>query len=242
MHPLDSLLTTPPWRLGVFTLELLLAILLSVWLRSTSRKPPPALLLLQLVGWGSVTALLSASIELHFSLPRTAFSSQFVNITLSSTLEELAKYAVAAWLLLPTHAIRKASDAPLFLILIGLGFALAEDAVFLSDPNTIAPYRLLSFFLHSGTSAIVGIHFGNYLVGQESWWRLSLGIMSAIFLHFLYNATTLVDGRSGTALTVLVSLLISIQVFLLYRRAVVEEFTTERAGTPPRRIRLLNIG
>ena len=242
MHPLNDLLTTPPWRLGVFLLELLLAVLLGVWLRTTSRKPPPTLLLIELAGWGAATAVLTAVIELHFALPRFSLGAQLINISTASIIEELAKYSVAVFLLLPSREIHRLSDATLFLILIGLGFALAEDAVFLADPSTIAPYRLLSFFLHSGTSAIIGIHLGKYLLKLEGAGRLVLGVMSAIFLHFLYDASTLVDGHSGFILTGLVSLLISLQVFLLFRRSVEEEFMHERSKRPKRKIRLINLG
>jgi RsiW-degrading membrane proteinase PrsW (M82 family) len=147
-------------------------------------------------------------------------------------IEELAKYTVAVFTVINTKHFHKMSDAITYMILIGLGFSLVEDAIFFLNPATDAPYRLLSFYVHSGTSAIIGYSLGRFKFGQAGYGELFRAVCGAILLHFGYNlATSLSGSETAFWLTVAITIYISLQIFILFRRAQVEEYEIERQDT-----------
>jgi RsiW-degrading membrane proteinase PrsW (M82 family) len=247
MDSLALTLADGDWRFGVFCLEVILSLTLVVWLRLMGRgSPAPISLLAQLLGFGALAAMIAAAIEFKYAIPAhpnlSPWAGIFVNNVAASLIEELSKYFIAVLLLLHGGRLRRMTDAIFYLIVIGLGFSLVEDALFLINPETIAPYRLLSFYLHSGTSAIIGYNLGLYYFHRVGWPRLALGIAAAILLHLAYNLTTFLnDSALAFYLTVSLTFYISLQIFILYRRAVVEEFRFDHEQRPKTSTKLLNL-
>lgn len=236
---------TSEWRLTVFLIELALAGLLIVWLHTASRgERPPFSFLLTLAGSGASIAILVAVIELKYVLPRTAVSLPYLisyNLAVS-LIEELAKYFVAVLLILHSRYLHKLSDGILYLIVIGLGFSLIEDALFLTSPQTVAGYRLLSFYLHSGTSAIIGYNLGRFHFNRAKYPQLIWGVLGAVTLHLAYNLTTYVqDAPLAGYLTFCIALYITLQIFILFRRAVLEEFHIDHVGRVRHHTKLLHV-
>ena len=212
----------------VFLVELVLSGLLVSWLHFTSRgEPPPLKFLFQLFVAGAAAATIVAVVELRYVTPHGPVSLSYLvayNLAISLT-EELGKYFVAVFLILHSRYLHKLSDGIYYLIIIGLGFSLVEDALFLSDPQTVAGYRLLSFYMHSGTSAIIGYYLGRFHFNRSGYTHLLLGIVAAVALHLAYNLSTYVrTAPLAGILTFCLSVFISVQIFILFRRAVIEEF------------------
>lgn len=229
-------------RIGVFVFELILTVCLIGWLRSSMRrKQEPWSFLILIIGYGALTAILAAFIELRYSfniplIERTQPQLyalygpwyELINNIAASTIEELAKYAVAVFTVINTRHIHKLSDTIVYLIIIGLGFSLIEDAIFLVDPSTLPQYRLLSFYVHSGTSAIIGYSLGRFKFGLAGYGELFVAVLAAISLHFGYNlATSVTDPTYSFNLAALITVYISLQIFVLFRKSLIEEYKLE---------------
>ena len=226
-------------------------------MRSSQRGRPVSWGMIALVLFlGALTALISAYVEIRYSfnLPRLAQQDpsfvdrfgiwlQFINNFSASAIEELAKYLVAVICLAESRHVRKLSDMVVFMIFIGLGFSLVEDAIFFLDPQTDAPYRLLSFYVHSGTSAIMGYSLGRFKFHLTGYGELFRAVLGAMALHFAYNAAaSLQDPPYAFYLTVMITIYISLQIFILFRRAISEEYVLEvRAKPASPTSRLLNL-
>ena len=226
-------------RLVVFGLEISFTFSLIYWIRLSSPTHKQSWrFFANLLVWGGVAAVIAAYVELtySFNIPEIQAKSpalvvhygtwyEMINNASASLIEELAKYTVAVFTILNSRQVRKLSDAIVYLILIGLGFSLIEDIIFLLNPDTVAPYRLLSFYVHSGTSAVIGYSLGRYMSGVARYPELLIAILGAIGLHFAYNlSTTLQDGHYSFYLTIAITVYISLQIFILFRKAIEEEY------------------
>ena len=242
--------------LTVFTIEVALTLTLITWLRVASRgEPPPWSFIIRLLLYGGICAVVAAFVELRYTFTLRELQSLFpaaspqvnhalfgLNYFAVALIEETGKYFVAILTIVNTRHLHRISDAIIYLVIIGLGFSLIEDAFYLLNPTIDAPYRLLSFYLHSGTSAIIGYCLGKYSFGLGSYRQVAEGLLAAIALHLSYNlVTTLSDRHAAFELTVLITLFITIQIFTLFRQALIEEYCLERSNHPPKRQRLLNI-
>ena len=169
-------------HLAVFGIEILLTFALISWLRNTSRGPvAPWNFIFFILMWGGATAIISAYVEIRYSFNLDKLTTDFpelvhthgpwltlINTGANSLIEELAKYMIGVFAIINTKHIHKLSDTMIYLIIIGLGFALVEDIFYLITPETIAPWRLMSFYVHSGTSAIIGYSLGRFKFGLAS--------------------------------------------------------------------------
>lgn len=232
-------------RLSVFGVEILLAFALIAWMRSSVRGPAaPWGFIALILAWGAVTALISAYVEIRYSFNLEKLTTEFpelvannghwlklLNNVAASMIEEFAKYMIGVFTVINTRHIHKLSDTIIYLIIIGLGFSLIEDMFFLIHPDTVAPYRLMSFYIHSGTSAIMGYSLGRFKFGLASYRELIGSVVAAICLHFSYNFMTSLESPLAFWLAVLLTVYISLQIFILFRRTVAEEERVELRAT-----------
>jgi len=243
-------------RAGVFGIEIVMTLTLVTWMRSASRSnQEPFSFLLLIIFYGGLTAVVAAFVEIKYSfnirhLQQTApnlvnaYGSWYdlLNNLSASFIEELGKYMVAVYMVINTRHFHKLTDAILYLILIGLGFSLVEDIFFLLNPETIAPYRLLSFYVHSGTSAIIGYSLGRFKFGLASYWELVISVLGAVGLHFAYNlSTSLSDRLDAFYVASLITLYITLQIFILFRKAIHEEYNLDHPDKLPSSHRFLNL-
>jgi len=257
---MDALLSSGdlPVRILVYAAELLLAAFLMIWMRSSLRgHTEPFRFMLPLFGYGAIAAAISAYVEIRYSfrLDQLAISHpalvanygawlQVLNSGSASLIEELAKYLVALIAILNAGHFQRLSTAITYLVIIGLGFSLIEDLIFLLNPETVPGYRLLSFFVHSGTSAIIGYSLGRFRFGLSRYRDLLLAITGAIGLHFAYNlAVSVPDYRTSLYATLALTFFISSRIFVLFHRTVQEEFRLEeQMFTPEEGTHLLHLG
>jgi len=242
----------------VILVEVVLTVSLIGWMRSSMRGEP--------VGWrmigkvvlcGMVAALISAFVTLNYSfnipelqahMPNLVDKYRALMIVLNTggaaMIEELAKYTVGVFLLItPQQKHQRLSDTIMFMILIGLGFSLIEDCLYLLNPDTIAPYRLLSFYLHSGTCAIMGYSLGRFRFGLTGYREVLRSVLAAILLHSAYNLTTQLDDQNlALYLTFAITVFITLQIFILFRKTLEEEYALEQSHVVHKEpTRLLNL-
>jgi RsiW-degrading membrane proteinase PrsW (M82 family) len=229
------------YRLAVYGIEIMLAISLMAWMRSSTRGGKETWgFLLKILAGGALAAIISAVITLKYSfnIPELTKTNpdlvsnygvwlKVLNHSSAAMVEELGKYMIGVFALLSTKHVHKMSDTIMYLIIIGLGFTLVEDAFFLLDPASSPLLRLMSFYLHSGTSSIIGYSLGRYKFGLASYRELLLSVFAAIILHFGFNLTTELYGNAALYIAFGISIFISLQIFILFRRTLVEEYGLE---------------
>ena len=242
-------------RVAVYGTELILTYGLISWMRSSQRgQREPWSFIFKILAFGALTAVISAFVELKYSFSVTALQQHspalvakygnwydFINNMSSSLIEELGKYMIGVFSLLSTKHVHKMSDTIVYLIIIGLGFSLVEDAIFLLNTDTAPILRLMSFYLHSGTSAIIGYSLGRFKFGLAGYRELVYAVFGAIGLHFAFNLTTNL-GNSPLALYLafFISMYITLQIFILFRRTLVEEYGLELRARRLKYTMLLN--
>jgi len=242
-------------RFVVFGIELLLSFGLIIWMRSSQRgQREPWSFIFKILAFGALTAVLAAIVQLKYSFKLPDLNQtnpslvshygtwlEILNNFSASLIEELGKYMLGVFSLLSTRHNHKMSDTILYLIIIGLGFALVEDAIFLANPDTVPLVRLMSFYLHSGTSAIIGYSLGRYKFGLAGYKELLVAVVSAVSLHFAFNLTTMIaDPTTSLVLAFAIALFISLQIFILFRRTMIEEYGVELRAQRIRHTHLLN--
>lgn len=244
-------------NLAVFAIEIILAVSLISWMRSSLRgTPAPWSFIAQVLIAGALVALAAALVTVRYSFDITALTVSrpdivehykgiliIFNTVGAALVEELAKYAVGVFFLIHNRHTTRLSDVIICMVIVGLGFSLIEDAFYFLDPSTIAPYRLLSFYLHSGTSAIMGYSLGRFRFGLTGYRELFLAVIAAVALHTGYNLTTqLNNGQIALYLTFAITLLITLQIFVLVKRTQNEEWQLRKlAEEKPKPTRYLNL-
>jgi RsiW-degrading membrane proteinase PrsW (M82 family) len=134
-------------------------------------------------------------------------------------IEEVLKYAMAAVFILWRHAVDEAPDYVIYMITVALGFAAAENMLYLLqtllDPNS-GGHFMASFFttgnmrflgstlVHVVSSAFIGFAFA-FSARSHPLTRMlaaSSGLILAITLHTAFN-TLIINQGTSTTLTAL---------------------------------------
>lgn len=142
-------------------------------------------------------------------------TASFIIIFGLAFIEEFLKYAVVKSRMLHDRNFDVPVDAMIYLIVSALGFAAAENIGYiLSDMENalgILYFRFLTAtFLHALASAIVGYFFALSIIHKKSHFTyLSIGILSASFLHAMFNTLILLIESSDFAIIYLIILLIT---------------------------------
>jgi RsiW-degrading membrane proteinase PrsW (M82 family) len=217
-------------RLSLFFTEAVLTAVLIAWLRWRQKGPGDKWsFMFRLLFLGGAVALVCGVVELRYSIRLADLPNDLtthyqwynvINFASSALVEEVAKYAAIILVISFYPRTNKASDILLFAILIGLGFSLVEDVLYFIVPDTIAPYRLLSFFMHAGTAAIMGGGLVRYLVQKEPYSVVVKSILSVITLHFIYNFASQLEHPVATwIVSGFIIAYFSTQIIILFKMA-----------------------
>lgn len=223
-------------------MELLLTVTLIAWLRGRSSQKTPWSYFLELLFFGGLVAFVSAIVEIRYlitpgslqGLSQSKYQTllpfyEFFNNLSASIIEEIAKYTVGVFVVLYSTKVSRITDVITFMIIVGLGFALTEDVVYLLNPAINAPERLISFYLHSGTAAIMGYAMGQLRFKHKGYRNLMKSIFYAIFLHLAYNSCSLIENKQlGLWLSVAVIVYIGAQVVVIFRKAYFHDLAIEK--------------
>jgi RsiW-degrading membrane proteinase PrsW (M82 family) len=196
------------------------------WLREDSLKPEPYFLIAITFIAGMAVVPLALPLQ-HFALEIYPDSNVMFTWVI---IEELLKYAVALAIVLWNREVDEPIDMVIYLIVIALGFAALENALFVFNPLIIGDYfnsaltggfRFLgATLLHVLASGTIGMFlaFTYYKSKMVQMVAGTIGLFVAIVLHALFNF--FIMGASGTTiLGVFLFVWIGIIIlFLLFER------------------------
>jgi len=196
------------------------------WLREDSYKPEPYFLI-------AITFIAGmAVVPLALPLQRWAVAL-YPNVDVMYiwvTIEEVLKYAVALAIVFWNREVDEPIDMVIYLIVIALGFAALENALFVFNPLLLGDFigsavtggfRFLgATLLHVLASGTIGMFlaFTYYKSRTVQLISGSIGLLVAIVLHALFNFF-IMDASGTTILGVFLFVWIGIIIlFLLFER------------------------
>lgn len=178
-------------------------------LKEDARNPEPRSLITLTFIAGMIAVPIALPLEQY---ARNYLSGEWSILASWALIEETLKYAMAAVFILWRNAVDEAPDYVIYMITIALGFAAAENMLFLITPlstGNIASsiftgdLRFLgSTLLHVVASAAVGFAFA-FSTTYRPLVRMAaaaLGLILAIALHTAFNGLIITAGTS-TAFT-----------------------------------------
>ena len=196
------------------------------WLREDSLKPEPYFLI-------AITFIAGMAV-VPIALPLQRWALELYpdsNVMLTwVVIEELLKYAVALAIVFWNREVDEPIDMVIYLIVIALGFAALENALFVFNPLMAGDFfnsaltggfRFLgATLLHVLASGTIGM-FLAFTYYKSKWVQMftgTVGLLAAIVLHALFNF--FIMGASGTTiLGVFLFVWIGIIIlFLLFER------------------------
>lgn len=160
---------------------------------------------------------IAGMLAVPLALPLESYAKEHLNGSLSvitawALIEELLKYTMAATFILWRRAVDEAPDYVIYMITVALGFASAENMLFLITPISDGNFAtglftgnvrfLGSTLLHVIASASIGFALA-FSAGYGPRGRVgaaALGLILAIALHTAFNMLIINQGAS-TALT-----------------------------------------
>ena len=194
---------------------------LAFWLTEDRCQPEPKLRLLLTFFAGMVAVAVAIPLENAAS----SFTTGAPPLLAWASIEEILKLlAAAAFGLLSTN-YDEPIDAVVYMVTAALGFAAAENALFLSgtlqqgdmmQSIILGDTRFVgATLLHSLSSATVGLFMALAFYRNTMMKRVALvvGVILAIFLHTLFNFFILAQG-GGLAVSVFLSIWAGIIVLL----------------------------
>ena len=159
-------------------------------------------------------AFVAGMIAVPLALPFEQYAKEHLSGNLSiltawALVEEVLKYGMAAIFILWRNAVDEAPDYVIYMITVALGFAAAENALFLLAP--LAEGNLLnglftsdlrflgSTLLHVVASAAIGFSMAfsakYHPIGRT--FAAALGLILAIALHTAFNTLIIGEGASA---------------------------------------------
>ena len=176
-------------------------------LKEDAKHPEPKKLILLAFVAGMVAVLCALPLE---QFVKANVRDNFSILVGWATIEEVLKYAAAATCILWRGAVDEAPDYVIYMITVALGFAAAENMLFLLAP--LANGQLATSFLtdnmrflgstllHVVASAGIGfsLAFSSRYHPAGRMLAAALGLILAVALHTAFNALIINSGTSTT--------------------------------------------
>lgn len=196
------------------------------WLREDSRKPEPYFLI--------AISFIAGMAVVPIALPLQKIALELysgANVMLVwVTVEELLKYAMALLLIFWNQEVDEPIDMIIYMIVLALGFAALENALFIFNPLVIGDYMnsaitgsfrfLGATLLHVLASGTVGVALALSFYRSRAFqvFAGTVGLFVAIVLHALFNFF-IMDANGETILTVFLFVWMGIiLLFLLFEK------------------------
>jgi RsiW-degrading membrane proteinase PrsW (M82 family) len=196
------------------------------WLREDKLKPEPFFLIAITFIAGMAVVPLALPLQ---KLAIDLYSGDNVMLVWV-TVEELLKYGVALSIVFWNQEVDEPIDMVIYMIVIALGFAALENALFIFNPLVVGDYlnsaltggfRFLgATLLHVLASGTVGVFLALAYYKSKSTQLLygTFGLFVAILLHYLFNIF-IMDASGETILAVFLFVWIGIiLLFLLFEK------------------------
>lgn len=196
------------------------------WLREDVRKPEPYFLIaITFIAGMAVVPMALPLQKLALDLYKEANI-----IYVWVTIEELLKYAVALIVILWNREVDEPIDMVIYMVVIALGFAALENALFIFNPLVAGEYlhsaltggfRFLgATLLHVLASGTVGVVLALSYYKSKAFQMLAgtVGLFIAIVLHALFNLS-IMDASEETILGVFLFVWMGVIIlFLLFEK------------------------
>jgi RsiW-degrading membrane proteinase PrsW (M82 family) len=142
--------------------------------------------------------------------------------TLIGLVEEAAKFIPLALWLRRRRYFNKHTDGVIYFALSGLAFGLLENLLYSAHFGEAVGLQraVLLLFLHPATSGIVGYYFVRCKIRGESLLKPLAALVGVAGLHGLYNFGVLSQRADWVALSILVTALINLGLFIYYSKAI----------------------
>lgn len=174
-------------------------------LKEDAKHPEPKVLIALTFVAGMVAVPLALPLELY---AKEHLDAGLSVITAWALIEEMLKYLMVAILILWRRAVDEAPDYVIYMITVALGFASAENMLFLITPLSDGNFgaglftgnvRFLgSTLLHVVASASIGfaLAFSMRYGPLGRIWTAAFGLILAITLHTAFNMLIIKQGAS----------------------------------------------
>lgn len=165
------------------------------WIKEDAKHPEPKQLI--------VAAFLVGMVVVAAVIPLQKLASVFLSGTAMvlawAAIEEAMKFALAYFTVLSHKASDEPIDPLIYMITVALGFAAAENALFLIDPIAnsgfvesvlTGNFRFLgATLLHVLASSAIGLMLGLSFYKRKlvKFWYATVGLILAIVLHGAFN-------------------------------------------------------
>jgi RsiW-degrading membrane proteinase PrsW (M82 family) len=196
------------------------------WLREDSRKPEPYFLIA--ISFIAGMAVVPMALPLQELATRLYFGANVMVVWV--IIEELLKYAVALALVFWNREVDEPIDMVIYMIVLALGFAALENALFIFNPLVLGDYMnsaitgsfrfLGATLLHVLASGTVGVALALAYYRSKSFqvFAGSIGLFVAIVLHALFNFF-IMNANGETIITVFLFVWMGIiLLFLLFEK------------------------
>jgi len=194
-------------------------------LREDARHPEPHSLIAFTFIAGMLAVPLALPLEQYAKIHLTG---DFQVFTAWALIEEVLKYIMVAVLILWRRAVDEAPDYVIYMITVALGFAAAENMLFLLSPlmdGDIASslftgnVRFLgSSLLHVVASAVIGFSLA-FSVKSSPSVRVTaawLGLILAVALHTSFNTLIINQGTSATLIAFFLVWMVAVIFFAAF--------------------------
>lgn len=167
------------------------------WLKIDKRKPEPFGLLMLTFFAGALVVFLVLPLEQFIKSFHLGDSEQ---VAVFAGIEEIAKFLIVGVVALRTRFVDEPVDYAIYLITGALGFATAENVMFMIEPSV---QQSISFIIETGTlrflgasilhamlASVVGIALGFVFYKRKRIRVLfgTIGLGIAIILHTFFNS------------------------------------------------------
>lgn len=174
-------------------------------LKEDSRCPEPR----TLISFAFITGMIAVPIVLPLEqYARTALSGNWQILTSWALIEEVLKYVMAAAFILWRRAVDEAPDYVIYMLTVALGFAAAENMLFLLAPLSNGHFATTLFtgdlrfmgstLLHVVASSTIGFALA-FSAARHPAVRMAaaaLGLILATALHTAFNLLIISQGTS----------------------------------------------
>ena len=196
------------------------------------REPVKAILQALVIGVASAVVAMFAELLLlpNFSVDSALSLPVAIGV---GAIEELLKFLPLAWIIYRKPYFNELNDGPIYFGICGLGFGLLENVGYTLSYGTGAGIErlvLLPFF-HAATCGIIGYYLARRKAGLDSEGNVVRAALGMVLVHgaydYLIGSGIVVQVLLGALLT----LLLSISFFRLYRRAGIEDAKLGQGGS-----------
>ncbi|MBL4644455.1 MAG: PrsW family intramembrane metalloprotease [Candidatus Pacebacteria bacterium] len=175
------------------------------WIKEDAKHPEPK----QLIVAAFLIGMVSVAAVIPFEHLASVFLSGTAMVIAWAAIEEVMKFALAYFTVLSHKADDEPIDPLIYMITVALGFAAAENALFLVSPMANIDFietvitgnfrfqgaTLLHVLASSSVGLMMGLSF--YKRKMVKFWYIILGLVLAIILHAAFNFFILKSSGGG---------------------------------------------